>query len=296
MRLTFAQAKLELASYAPAEKLESRINKSVERVILHGKFAGSMHTLALVARYGQIVLPRWYRTIEGVRVSGRVRDIVNHWWRFLQGKSDYNDFSMNTVRDLGDGWATMYALPLAGDLRLSYDGDEVIDLEIYGTDTEGFPITMKFNGEDTVANPFAHIDRIHKEESEKPIKLDHIAADLTETPLAWMDPREDESYYRRYIDESITGTAEVAIEVLAKLRFIKFTDDEDVLPIHNISALELAMQACQYYDENDVVLANQYMNDSVALLNKELGDTNANTIPTIRFYYAGGQPNLTSHY
>lgn len=296
MRLTFLKAKQELISRAPEGKLETRINRSVERILLHGKFAGSLHILALVARNGQIVLPRWYRTIEGVKVGGYVYDIVNHWWLFLQGKNDFQGYSMRTVRDLGDGWAIMYDLPVGGNLRFAYSGDETIDLTIYGTDTEGFPKTAVFNGVGTQTNEFSHIDRIHKEESDVHVKLDHVADDLTETPMAWMDPSEIETYYRRYLVDSLLAIEETSIQALCKLRFIPLVDDEDVLPIHNLSALELAMSACQYYDENDVTLADQYMDKSIDLLNKELGDTNANTIPTIRFLYAGGHPNLTSSY
>lgn len=296
MRLTFAQAKKELVNRAPEGKLDIRINRAVERILLHGKFAGSLHTIALVARYGQITLPRWYRTIEGVKVGGFVYDIVNHWWQFLQGKSDFEGFSMATVRDLGDGWATMYYLPADGNIRVSYTGDETIDVSIFGTDADGFQKTMKFSGPETQANVFTNIDRISKEASEVPVKIDHVAADLTETPIAWMDLAETESYYRRYIVDTLTSTAETTVLALAKLRYIPFTDDEDVLPVHNISALELAMNSLQYYDENDIVVADGYMERSIDLLNKELGDTNSNTIPAIRFLYAGGHPNMTSRY
>lgn len=302
MRLTFAQAKIELASFAPAAELDRRINRAVEKILLHGKFAGSMHDLALVAHYGQIVLPRYYRTIEGVKVGGVVYDIVNHWWQYLQGKSDLSGFSMRAVRDLNDGWANMYTLPIGGSIQVSYTGDEVIDVTLYGTDSEGFPINLRISGNTTVDNPFVTLDRIQKEKSIVPVKINQIPDDLTgddfldAMPIAWMDPAETDTYYRRYIIDSLTATAETQIEAICKLRHITLVEDDDVLPIHNLNAMELAMTSLQYYKEDDVVRAQTYLNDAVDLLNKELADNNASTVPTIRLNYVGGHPNLTSHY
>ena len=305
MRLTFAQAKIELASQAPAEELDRRINRAVEKILLNGKFVGSMHELALNAFYGQVTPPHWYRTIEGVRVAGQVYDIVNHWWQYLQNKSSTQGFSMATLRDIEDGWANMYALPTTnGNIVVSYNGDEEIQVTIYGLDSEGFPINMQFADAGSQINTFSQINRINKEKSDVPVKVNFVETSPVLdsvfgtgiTPLAWMDPDETESYYRRYIIDTLTTQPSTQIEALCKLRHIPLVEDDDVLPVHNIAGLELAMKSLQYYAEDDQVRATGYMNDAIDLFNKELGDNNASTVPTIRFHYVGGHPNMTSRY
>jgi hypothetical protein len=57
MRLTLLKAKEALKGKAPADKLEYRLNRACERMMTSGKYAGSLHRLALAAPYGQLTLP-----------------------------------------------------------------------------------------------------------------------------------------------------------------------------------------------------------------------------------------------
>lgn len=298
MRLTLGKAKEYLAKFAPADVIEYRLNRVCERLLLDGKFSGSLVRLALVAKYGQITLPRRYRTVEGIKVGGRVHEIANHWYEFLPGKGDLCGFSLNTVRDLGDGWAIMYDLPIDGTLTTAYAGGGTHVITVEGEDEDGMPIELVFNGQETKANPFTKINRVHKEQIAVPVTLYHTAADTTVTNMALIEPSEEETFYRRYIDDSITATAETAVTALCKIRHIEFSNDSDVLPFSNLSALENGLNGLQYEAENDKGLAKDYFDTAVSILNAELADTNAdNSLPAIRFVYpAGTTPQFTSFY
>lgn len=375
MRISLFRAKEELSNSAPADQLERRISRVCEKAITSGKWNGSLHTIDISVRYGELALPRQYRAIEGVRVDGIVRDIVNAWYVYLPGKSDTYGYSMENVENLGDGFATMYRLPLGGRgygsaptatvvgdgtggtlrvqmkdgsvssidieepgqgyttatvvfsgdsgigaeavLAISSDGTlsratmvvrgtlalsgnvpEDLVMTVYGTDENYMPLELMISDSTPVSNPFTHIDRIHRDYGTSTIALTHIATDGSETTLARMAPREEEMYLRKYFIGTLVSKPESTVRALAKMRFIPFTSDQDILPFSNISALESFMRGEQFLAENDVSLSDQYYADGYKILNNELKDGRAvDELPVIRMLYPGGTtPNFTSRY
>lgn len=312
MRLTLLRAKEALARKSPADQLEFRINRICERYLLHGKFAGSLQRLAMYAPYGQITLPRGYRTMEGVKVDGTVQEMANQWYEFLPGQSDTFGYSLNAVRDLGDGWAVMRTppndstdvtvprpdFPEGGTISVSYPGSETLEVTIEGRDQDGVPVTLEFAGEETLDSPFSRISRIHKEIGDVPITIRYTGEDAAITTIAILEPSEEETYYRRYILDAFRATEQVAVMAFCKRRHLEFTSDSDVLPFSNISALLIGMEALNSEDEGEHTRADQLWAQGVDLLNKELGDTEGdNAFPGIRFLYPGRtQPKLTSFY
>jgi hypothetical protein len=315
VRLTLLRAKEAVRSRCPAEKLDYRINRYCERIMNHRKFVGSTERIAIRAPYGQLTLPRQYVSLLGVKVNGFHYDLGNQWYEFLPGNNDVSGFSLNAVRDLGDNWAILYTprvndntpfdltvpvndIPADGTITVDYTGTTTEVVKIYGRDDEGMPVTLTFNGKETKANPFARIERIHKEISPIAVRITYTTTDAIETLLALMEPSEEETAYHRYIVDAQACRAGNAIGALCKRRHIEFTSDQDVLPFGNISALEAGMDALQYYAENDVTLADQYMDQAVAILNDEYGSTNGgDSFPKIRMVHAPGTtPRLTSHY
>jgi hypothetical protein len=375
MRLTLLKAKEALQHRSPADRLEFRINRAEERFINSGKWNGSLHTLGLVARYGEVALPRNYKTIEGVKVDGYVRDIVNHWYIYIPGKADTWGYSMGQVQDLDDGHPTMYGFPLGGrgyssvptatvtgdgngatvrvrvangavigaevdnpgigytvatiafsndgggfgahaeatvsngsldtvtlkvtgTLRIPTNFESNLKMTIYGTDCNYLPVQLTLTDGTPVSNPFTRIDRIHRETGTASISLVHTDESGLVTPLAIMAPKEEEVYLRRYAIGGLTLTPESTVTALCKMRHVEFTSDQDILPIANLGALELGMDALQFEAENDMTLAAQYWAAGLKVLNDELKDSYAvDELPVIRFVYPGGtRPNLTSHY
>ena len=310
MRLTLGKAKELLADHSPADKLEDRIVRSIERILVSGKFNGGMARLALLCEYGDITLPRNYRTVEGVKVDRdsngnyAVRQLTNGWYEFLPGKYSLADtasggYCMDTVRSLGDGHATMHDLPFEGTLKKTVPGfsTPALPVTIYGRDENGMPTTLVLDDYAEHANPFTKIERIHKEQSTLSVQIVHTDDDANETTMAWMEPTEEETFYRRYREDSLLSIATANVIALVKVRFIAPTSDDDVLPITNITALGFEMDSLNYLAENDVSLSREYHAEAINLLNDELFDSHSvDEIPALRFHYPGGTPRLTSHY
>lgn len=316
MRLTLLRAKEALARFSPADVLEYRINRVCERYLTDAKFSGTMHRLAIRAPYGQLSLPRGYRTVDGVQVNGFVYQLGNQWYEMMPGKSIYRNHSMDVVRDLGDGHAILYTprvntdtpldatlpandIPDDGDITVSYTGDPTT-VTIYGYDNTGMPVELVFTAAETKANVFARITRIQKPIGTVAVQVSYIADDTdnTVTTLALMEPKEEETFYRRYMIDSIACRQQNAVSALCKRRHIEFTSEQDVLPFSNLGALENGMQAVNFEAANDTGAAETYWGIGLKILNSELKDTNpASSYPVIKMVYPGGTtPKLTSHY
>ena len=291
-----------LVKKAPEDELDFRLNRACERLILNGKFVGTMQNVALVAPYGQVALPRQYRTIEGVKVDGIVVPVANQWYQYMPGKSDFCGCGLELVRDLGDGHALMRDLPLLGTLKLAYTSGTAQVLTIYGTDAGGLPTTLVITGATAVANPFASVDRVHKSlipvGAPVGVKLVHTDTDAVETTLALIMPFEEETFFHRYVIDSKSSVEDLVVLALCKRRHVEFTQDQDILPFSNISALSLALDALQAESENDTTLASNYFGQAVGILNAELADSNTKTAlpPFRKVFTPGSRPNFRSHY
>lgn len=315
MRLTLHRAKEALASRSPADKLEYRINRLCERLLNHKKFKGSIDRIAIAAPWGQVSLPRHYLSLEGVKVNGFVYDLGGQRYEFLPGQYDPKSFTLNAVRDLGDGHAILYTprvndntpldatvpvneIPIGGTITVNYNGSSTEVVTLFGNNIEGMPAVLTITGKQTVANPFARITRIHKEQGTVAVRVSYTTDDDIVTLLALIEPAEEETFYHRYIVDNRTCTEDTAVGALVKRRHIEFTSDQDILPFSNISALEEGMNALQYYAENDVNLGDAYMQKAVDILNDELySTTGAVSFPKIRLVYPGGTtPRFTSRY
>jgi hypothetical protein len=316
-------AKELLAKHSPADVLEDRINRALERILVSGKFNGSLDRLALQCLKGDITLPRHWRTMEGCKIdrdsngSFKVRVLTNAWYEFLEGKVSLEGdqavgkgFGMDTVRSLGDGHATMHDLPLRPGVLAQNGSDGAIlctpsdnsveyAVTIYGTDVNFMPVQFTWEGTGVIQHPniFNHIDRIHKDQLSISMLIQHsvLLTPETTTDLARMEPTEEETFYRRYRDDNLIPVETCNVIAYCKKRFLELTSDQDVLPITNITALGMAMDSLQYLAENDVTLSNQYQNAAIDLLNEELKDGHSvDEVPGLRFH--GLLPRLRSHY
>ncbi len=148
----------------------------------------------------------------------------------------------------------------------------------------------------TIANPFTRIERMHKEQTDFVVTVNQVATDTTVTNLAFMEPSEEETFYRRYKDDSIANIASCNVLAYVKRRHLEVTSEQDVLPITNITALGLEMDSLQYLAENDHTVSDGYHAKALEILNAELKDSHSSDeIPIIRFHYPGGAPKLTTH-
>jgi hypothetical protein len=313
MRLTLGIAKEKLASHSPAEVLEDRINRAIERILVDGKFNGSLDRIMLQVLYGDLTLPRQYRTVEGVKIdrnndgSFRVRVLTNGWYEFLEAKVTVQDlnrqgFGMDTVQSRGDGWPIMHDLPQGGFFQLAFTGSPNPTVTISGRDANFMPIQLVLNNTTITANPFTRIDRVHMGITPFVTFLTHVTdnpviSTTVTTNLAIMEPLEQETFYRRYHDDSLSNVPTCNAICYVKKRHLEYESDNDILEITNLTALGFEMDSLQYMAENDISVANQYHDEAIRVLNEELKDVHAvDEVPTLRFRYPGGCNRLVSHY
>lgn len=194
----------------------------------------------------------------------------------------------NALVGVENGLVATITMIVGGTLTLSYPGGENLSMIIYGTDSNYMPLTLQITGNTTVANPFVHIDRIHKEKGDVVLTLQHTSISGDITPLAIMAPSTQETFYRRYIIDALSFQPVEIISALCLLRHIEMEDDQDIIPIGNLSAIELGLTALQYESEGDMTLAGQYWQRCIDVLNDELKSMkNPDEIGTLRMRYPG---------
>lgn len=313
MRITVLRAKEALRNFASPENLDRRLNGVCERFLTNGKFLGSVQRIVISAPYGQVTLPREFSAIIGIQVNGMGYNLGNQWYETLPGDYNAGQFNAGGLHDLGDGHAILYTpritattydpnvplndIPTGGTITVAYAGGDPSTLTIYGYDADGLPVQLTFSTASTVSNVFARISRIHKEVGNSSVRVTFTTSDAVATLIALMAPTEEETDYRRYMIGGFGEYPSSSIVARVKRRHIPFASDQDVLPIGNIGALENGMQALQYEAENDMILANQYWQTGIDILNGELRQSKSPAeTPPFRVRWIGGAPNLTSRY
>jgi hypothetical protein len=219
-------------------------------------------------------------------------------WATLAFPPESGGSGANATLSIANGMLSGASLIVGGQLILSYLGSDTLTLTVYGTDENYLPVQLALTGNTTVDNPFVHIDRIHREQGSVPMTLTHTAIDLTQTMLAVLAPKQEEAYFHTYRISTLSCKQNAIVRALAKLRFVPFESDQDVLPFTSVTALELGMQAINFEFENDLTTAQTYWNKAIEVLNNELYDSKAvDEWPVIRMIYPGHtEPHWTSHY
>lgn len=287
MRLTLAEAVERLSDHAPAGRVEDRLNRAHERLMLSGKFTGTVRQVVLKARYGVVTLPRWCSALLAARANDNVRPIANQWFSFLPGKVGVYGSYSQVFEDLGDGWATLVNVPAGGTL----ESDE--DMLVTGTDSDGLPIELSLTANTPTANPFSDIKRVHKVRGDAPASLVHTSEDNDEVTLALMEPGEEDAYYHRYYFSGLKDEAESTVTALCKMRHIDAQAEADTLLITNLSALGLAMDSLQAEAELDYERAEYSFNKALQILNSELAESRSPDQlgkPRISLSNAGSSP------
>jgi hypothetical protein len=203
----------------------------------------------------------------------------------------------NATVGIENGKVASIQMIVGGTLTLSYDSADTLTITIYGRDKDFMPVSLALQGNGaSAANPFVSIERIHKEQGTVVLTLTHTSISNEITPLAIMAPKEEETCYRRYIIDELTNTPNEIVSALAKLRHVEFTADSDIVPISNIYAIEMGLQAYQYDIEGDATNGSQYWQKMIDALNDELKDMKSpDEVPSVRFHYPGNtKPRMSS--
>jgi hypothetical protein len=279
------------------------INEATERLMIRGDWDGTVVVTHLCVRRGCVVFPRYVQEIRKMKVCGAYTPIENLWYEFLpqthpwcngwnSGNGDWGwrPWSWWSGRMDAKGRSPVFQDILGpGRTVRAYvqtNNDIGKTSTIFGTDNSGQPLMHKDengnwqDGSVIVFNkPFGstdtfvgHIDRILKDETEKPITMFGYDAtnDVLET-LVTLEPTETNPSFARYQLHSGTCNCncDQSIVALTKLKFIPVKAETDPILVANIAALKLMVQCIKAEEANDDALARS--KEAAAIREANLG-------------------------
>lgn len=280
--LTLSEAQTELAEYATASKLVSRINAGAHRLMDSGRWDGMTTRAALhVQSNGVLALPPYFGTVLAVKVDGATRQLANRWFEFLPNTSDIGRSGLANVEDLGTGYPTLQDLTEDCYIYAECAGNTGT-LHIRGVDGDGRPIftagsagvSMVLNDPATVT-VWSRVDQVTLSGTRTaPVYLyAQSVADETADPvlIGYYLPGEKTPDYRRYLVRELADT-ETDIETVTAMvtrKFVPAVASTDLVIPGNTGALGNAMLAIHFELEGDLGRARAHMNTAISTLNSE---------------------------
>jgi len=291
--MTFAEAKTALADHAPAAKLESRINRALERLINTAKFVGTVRKATVTAFNGAFATPRDVRSVLGARVCNVGLLPANRYFEFIPGRYCIEDYS-SMYRDLGhspifrDRVYTQYykATGLTGSESVTVTYRNANGTLGRETLTAGSP-QGEISGE---------IVRIAKTLTTNPILINDLSDEdgTVSMLIAVLNPGQTESDYRRYTVDSLVSTTDLdqehSVELLCKLKHVELVTNTDLMPITNLSGLALALDSLQAESVHDYGLSEAQWQRALRIFNEEQASEFPIAVPPVRLVWTAGRP------
>lgn len=287
----------------------SLVNRSCQRIMLRGDFAGTVVPMKVCVYAGCVVFPRFVGAIRKINLCRHPLEIRNFWHGFFEksewrGNLDgwFNQWSGSEFQATPGAKSPVFQDIMAdGRLIRAYplcQADVGKTIKIFGIDTNGQPL-MTNNADGTwsdgitltLAIPFAstsisvrRIDRILKDVTQKDVYL--FAYD----PVAGVDERLGNYAptdinpafvrYRLNISRCHVGTTGTtgncgdlkSIMALVKLRFIAAVSSDDLVLIDNMDALADMIVSIKKKDEGDLESAVAHEKFSIREMNLQLRD------------------------
>lgn len=279
-------------------------NKAIRMLMTRGQFEGTTATLRVRIESGCVVWPREVGTVLAVNVCGLPIQAKNNWFQFLPGNGgDIRPDSRCGVRVMQQDNPTPVWRPIRCGhpsyvrLYLERDTDVGRLVTVYGIDQYGNEVrTERVNGGGylpgvtiALAKPYAQpsivfreVTRIEKQTTSGPITLYYTetgdGSDMVQA--ARYAPRDTNPFYRTTSINSFNAlgccrcNAETkAISALVRIQFYPLAEDDDILPIQNIDAIEHMIRSIKFADSFDNGQAKEWEASAIHELNLELNNT-----------------------
>lgn len=238
------------------------LNQVVERIINSGQWKNMYGQVDYDSTTGYITLPRRYESIVGVtRVNFPTQPFSRMQEFMTSGPGYFDDTSVDLriILDQGDV-CTQEVQTTIGFPRLTIAGTEDVGqiVRVYGHDADGDPIFDSDGVEGialTLANPTVtgstemFVTQVVKPLTVGTVTLSAVVSG-TPTVLSVYEPSETNPIYRRYKVGTITARADdkPVLRCLCKRRFVRLTQETDLVFPDNIAALKFGMKAIQLED------------------------------------------------
>lgn len=286
------------------DRLTDLINRACERLLYELKSIGTFYRYRVCLNNACITWPRAIETIEAVAICRRPGLVRNGWFEFLENgpgvlKTDSLGMGL-TLLDAGEGVSfdnvegTNKKIAVSVDVTEAtgatiliqyYDsnGQWVRTQDADGVWMDGEVITLPATG----AYAFTSLDvmpdglvRVIKPVTNGVVRLwEHNNATSAKKALAIYEPSEEIPVYRKSTipnlpnipcSERDDACDKISVEVVAKIRFIPVTNDNDFLPISHVDAIRLACQAIHKEESDMLADAATYWQMAIRCLTKQL--------------------------
>ena len=303
MKVTLGEAKTRIAKHLSLCATDSRakdyINEAQRRLLESGKWKGTYGKFTLCVTSGCIAWPRQIETIESVAVNDNVGVVRNGWFEFLESGYGLLDNANNVGVQLLDRGESPIQTALSGAGKkirgygfVEADAGKKITIKGYDTTNNWVRTSKSGSGSSeifqdgeivTIANgyvdtttSFKSITSVHKDVTQANVQLYELTDESTPTLVDVANYQSDETLpaYRKSLIPSLAGLGgcedgtdvKRAVTVIAKLRFIPASNDEDVLMISDLYAVKNMAIAIKLEENRDFDAAAQYRalaNDSL---------------------------------
>lgn len=288
------------------EDFPSYIDEVTRRLMRRGGWWGTEFLMQICATSCGITWPRMVGTVLGIRpCGGGAAELRNMWWNIIGPASHCGIFAgnfCNTPFVMDESPAPCYneisgahgkvihyhvvkpqdigkTITLFG---TAFGGQPLQELDADGNWRAGLTITAAALPNGNTLVPITRITSVVREPTQGMTylyELDEFANFLRD--IAQYEPSETNPMYRRskfqgycgmrgFQDEN--GRCLKKMEALIKLKETPIQVDSDFLPVSNLDALKLAIQAVREEEGNDEILARAKWDDAVKELNLELRD------------------------
>lgn len=261
-----------------SEEFTAILNEAMRRLDRRGSFFDSEQLVRLCVYSGCITWPRYVGTVLGIRPCNcGPMEIRNNWYSIM-GPSTCAFRCTHTMHDAGTAPAYNEITGETGKYLRAYITkleDAGRKMTFFGIDPGNQPLQEKINGvwqqgiTLTLQAPYIQssqlvqrITSVTRETTQANVLVYEYepAAPNSMTDLALYEPGETNPRYRRSIIKNFCslpsscpetdGVRYRTIEALVKLQFIEVLNDRDFLPLDNLDAIKLAIQAIRLEEAN----------------------------------------------
>lgn len=254
-----------------------RLNEAQRRLLAEGRadWVSTQRHLSICARNACIALPREFEAARLVSLDGGPANLFPNSYRYLEngpGVETSREHYGKDLEDLGDGWPTFFDMPCAEGVDFylfaasTVHADTALPIVVYGrkkdgseilreSGTPGMDLTIRawvgaegnLSGYPEVSSaiPIHSISQIVLPSGRAGYVTLYAVNQVTHEMffLSKYHPAEISPSYRRYRILGHGCSCETCVTVLAKLRHVTLTRDDDVLLIQNIDALKTMVRA-----------------------------------------------------
>lgn len=279
----------------------TRVNRALEWLLTCGSFMGTTRFAQFCIDEHCFVTPGCVANVEAVRGCHTASRIENNWYRMLPGFNPHRWETNDLWFEYRDQVPSFRSLCRDRILRtfiasstdrgkkikfIGYDKNRIWVRTLQsGVYKDGEVVILNTPFTDTVTE-FSNVTAVVKDETDQAVRVFAYPAgdDTTLTPFGVYEYWETSPSYQRYqinnqdVLEAATCPGGTVVQAEVKLAFIPVRHDDDILPIWNRVAMEMAVMGVKALDDGDLARSdallygdgrNQRLG-AVPLLNQEI--------------------------